>query len=79
MAPREAELILSSYVHTLGTSVWYTGTPRVFKGQNSFPASFLEFLPEPITLITYGMTTFESDVTVDLLRNKVTEIIMNGM
>ncbi|MCB0090256.1 MAG: hypothetical protein KDE54_20270, partial [Caldilineaceae bacterium] len=44
-----------------------------------FGAAFFEYLPEPISLIINGVVDIEPDVTVELLRAKVTEIVLNGI
>jgi len=78
MAPKDSQDILSPVLESHGTVVWYTHMPRVYNGQDSFGAAFFELLKEPITLVVNGHCTIEEDVTVDLLRSKVADIVLNG-
>lgn len=79
LLPRAAEELLSPYLQVFGQAIWYTGTPRTFSGDDSFSAAFLEYLEEPVTLIINGRASFKPDVSPELLREKVTEIMLNGM
>ncbi|MEZ4710477.1 MAG: hypothetical protein R3A44_24960 [Caldilineaceae bacterium] len=78
-APRESQGLLSNYLNVAGQVVWYTGVPRFVNGNDSFAAAFFEYLREPVSLIINGVVTIEPDVTVELLRAKVTEIVLNGI
>jgi hypothetical protein len=78
LAPKESEDVLGPYLEVDGNTIWYASPPREFNGQDRFSAAFFELLKEPITMILNGQFTIESDVTVELLREKVTEIILNG-
>jgi hypothetical protein len=78
LAPKASEDMLGPYLEVQGQILWYAGTPRIFDGDDRFSAAFFELLKEPIMLIINGHAVVESDVTVDLLRAKVTEIILNG-
>ena len=71
--------LISSYLSVTGQVIYYNGTPRIFNGNDSFSNAFFEYLPEPVSLLLNGRFTFEPDVTVDSVRGKVTEIILNGM
>ncbi|MEM7130281.1 MAG: hypothetical protein AAF702_28395 [Chloroflexota bacterium] len=79
LIPKEAEELLSPYLQVFGQIVWYSGTPRSFDGNESFNAAFFDYLPEPITLILNGIIKFDADITPELLKEKVTEIILNGI
>lgn len=78
-APRESQGLLSNYLNVAGQVIWYKGAPRFVNGNDSFGAAFFEYLPEPISLIINGVVDIEPDVTVELLRAKVTEIVLNGI
>lgn len=78
-APRESRSVLSPHLNVAGQVVWHTGIPRFVNGNDSFSAAFFEYLPEPVSLIVNGIVTFEDDVTPELVRSKVTEIILNGI
>jgi hypothetical protein len=78
-APLASEAALVGRVNTLGSSVvYYSAQPRVFESRESFAAAFFELLDEPITMIVHGRATFEADVTPELLKAKVAEIVLNG-
>jgi hypothetical protein len=47
-------------------------------GRESWSREFLEFLPEPTAFFIAGQVDIEDDVTVDLLKAKVTEICLAG-
>jgi len=79
LAPRESQEELETYLTVAGQVLWYSGTARFFNGEERFAAAFFESLKEPITMIINGKATIEADVTVELLRAKVTEIVLNGM
>jgi hypothetical protein len=79
VAPRASESVLVGRVDTLGAGIDYYGArPRVFNGRDSFSAAFFELLDEPITMIVHGRATFEEDVTPELLKAKVVEVVLNG-
>lgn len=77
IAPRESELVLAD-VDVVGETIWYEGTPRIFRGQDRFSAGFFELLDGPTTLVLSGQFTFEADVTPELLRAKVSSIALSG-
>jgi hypothetical protein len=79
IAPREAESALAGRVTSLGPGVlYYSAPPRVFDGKETFYGGFFELLDEPITLVLDGKFTFADDVTPELLKQKVREIIFDG-
>jgi hypothetical protein len=53
--------------------------PRWFMGQGRFGREFFDYLKEPITMILMGEFVIESDVSAELIREKVTEIIQMGV
>lgn len=79
IVPRDAEPALSGRVTSVGPGVlYYSATPRVFDGKETFYGAFFELLDEPITLVLDGKFTFDDDVTPELLRQKVREIVFDG-
>lgn len=78
VAPEESEMALSPALVVVGTAVWYTAPPRVFNGPERFTAGFFELLDEPVTLVLNGPTVFEADVPVQLVREKVAAMAING-
>jgi hypothetical protein len=79
LAPKQSEDVLGPHLDVDGSTVWYSATPRVFEGQDRFSAAFFDLLKEPITMILNGQFSIEADVTVESFREKVAEIILNGM
>ncbi len=79
IAPREMEPILRGRVTTIGPGIlYYSAPPRVFDGKETFYGGFFELLDEPITLVLDGKFRFDDDVTPELLRQKVREIVFDG-
>jgi hypothetical protein len=78
-APRASEDLLGPMLQVNGQVMWYGGVPRFFSGDERFAAAFFELLPEPVTLLLNGSVVIEDDVTVELLRSKVSEIVLNGV
>lgn len=78
MAPRESQTELEGYLQVAGQVLWYSGTPRMINNDERFAAEFFEFLKEPVTLIINSHVVIEADVTVDLFKAKVEEIVLNG-
>ena len=52
--------------------------PRVFDGKETFYGAFFELLDEPITLVLDGTFRFDEDVSPEVLRQKVREIVFDG-
>jgi hypothetical protein len=78
-APKGSEAAIgAATVRLMGQTIYYSGTPRFYNGENSFSKEFLEFLDSKITLVLNGSFTIEPGVTSDLLKAKVGEIILNG-
>jgi hypothetical protein len=79
VAPRESESVLTGRVTSLSSGVaYYTAPPRQFDGKDHFSAAFFELLDEPITLVLDGKFSFDDDVAPDLLKRKVSEIVLDG-
>lgn len=78
-APKASEVVLNTHITATGNILWYDSPPRFFSGIDEFSAEFLEELPQPITMILHGNFEFKPNVTVELLRTKVTAIILHGI
>lgn len=79
VAPPGSEAALAGRVTTLGGQIVYSSArPRAFTGRDQFARAFFEYLDEPILMILTGRTTFEDDVTPDILKQKVGGIILTG-
>jgi hypothetical protein len=78
-APKGSEAAIgAATVRLTGQIAYYTGTPRFFNGDQTFERGFFEFLGEPISMILNGSFRIEPDVTLDLLKEKVSGITLNG-
>ncbi|MGI8912272.1 MAG: hypothetical protein ACR2JY_00540 [Chloroflexota bacterium] len=80
VAPKESQSVLSGSISRLnGVAAYYSGsTPRVFTGSDHFSKAFFEYLDQPITMVLAGDFTFEPDVTAELLKQKVLELVVVG-
>jgi hypothetical protein len=78
LAPRQYESALAGRLTALGQIVYYSTTPRLFDGKDSFSGAFFELLEDRITLVLNGKFIFEEDVSPELLKRKVAEIVLNG-
>jgi len=58
--------------------VFYSAPPRVFSGVHHFDRTFFEFLDERITWVLSGVNEVADDVTPDLIKEKVADIVVSG-
>jgi len=78
-APRSGEAAISAKLAQLnGQNFFLPSDARTFMGEETVGKEFLELLEAPIALVVMGSLTFGSDVTRELLRSKVTEIVLMG-
>lgn len=78
-APRGSEAAISSKLSYMNGQVFYlTANPRVFMGSSEISAAFLGFFPEPSALVVMGELRLDDDVTGELLRARVAEIVLMG-
>lgn len=61
-----------------GQVLYLPADARMLMGDETIGREFLELLPNPQPLVVMGKLTFEDDVTVDLLKAKVPEIVLMG-
>jgi hypothetical protein len=78
LAPRDSQRVLGPVTAVKGQLVWYSGQPRFFVGKERFGRSFFELLDRPLTLALVGSFEIDPDVPPELLRDKVTEIVLIG-
>ena len=77
--PRASQDVLGPVMRVEGQTIWYRGTtPRLIMGEEEFGQQFLELVDEPISLIVFGHVRFSDDVSPDILRAKVAEIVLFG-
>ena len=78
LAPRDAQGVLGPAIVMKGQLAWYTGQPRIFVGKETLGRSFFELLDRPLRLALVGRFEIDLDVTVELLRDKVEDVILVG-
>ena len=61
-----------------GQLAWYSGQPRFFLGKERLGRSFFELVDRPLALALVGSFEIDPDVTPELLRDKVSEIVLVG-
>jgi hypothetical protein len=79
LAPRGSENAIGAKIASLrGQVLYYPPGARFLSGSATVSREFLELLPAPTPLVIVGTTAFADDVSGELLRSKVTEIILSG-
>jgi hypothetical protein len=79
MAPRGSEAALGAKLGRLtGQILYLPEKARTIMQEETIGKAFLELLPEPAAFVVMGQLTIEDDVTVELLRSKVPEIVLFG-
>jgi len=63
--------VSSKIMKNVGVIVPYVEGMRIFVGETLFDAAMLEALDEPISFIHAGALTIDSDVTPELIKNKI--------
>jgi hypothetical protein len=78
--PRGSEAAFTGAITKMqGQVVYVPAGARLLMGQESWGREFFELLPEPSAFCIMGQLSIEGDVTVDLLKAKVTEIALMGL
>ncbi len=78
-APKGCESIVTSAISKLiGELHFYADEPRVFTGQDHFTSDFFQYLKQPVSLILRGEFSIDSDVSIELLQAKVSEVLLWG-
>jgi hypothetical protein len=79
VAPQGSEEVIAGRLVSLSSeTVFYSAAPRVFVGKDTFSGAFFELLDEPMTLVLDGKFVFDDDVSPDLLKQKVSAIVLHG-
>jgi hypothetical protein len=78
LAPRDSQPVLGPPMIVKGQLAWYSGQPRFFLGKERFGRSFFELVDRPLALALVGSFEIDPDVTPELLRDKVSEIVLVG-
>ena len=78
-APQGSEGALTAGISRLiGQVFYYSGKPRFFVGSERFGKGFFEVLEGPMAMILVGDFAIERGVPADLLKEKVTQILLAG-
>lgn len=80
LAPKVSEpLIASKLLSATGQVVFYRGTSvRTMVGDNTLTADFLDMVETPVTLLLVGDTRFAKDITVQMLKQKIEDLVLIG-
>jgi len=79
VAPQAGRAELEARLQVQGQVVWYrSDEPRVFLADTELAAAYFQLLDQPVSLIVLGDLTIASDVTAELVRDKVTDIALLG-
>ncbi|MBM2620532.1 hypothetical protein JIG36_34030 [Actinoplanes sp. LDG1-06] len=79
LAPQTAQGELETRLEAQGQTVWYrSGDPRVFYDDTELGPDYFRLLDHPISLISFGDLTIGPGVTAELLKQKVTDIVVLG-
>jgi hypothetical protein len=78
-APEGSEGALTAGISRLtGQVFYYSGKPRFFVGEERFGRGFFEVLEGPMAMILVGEFAIERGVSADLLKEKVSQILLAG-
>jgi hypothetical protein len=78
-APEGSEGALTAGISRLtGQVFYYSGKPRFFVGEERFGRGFFEVLEGPMAMILVGNFAIERGVPADLLKEKVSQILLAG-
>jgi hypothetical protein len=78
-APTGSEAALTTAMTTLmGQVFYYKAGARMFQGHDRIGRDFLELVDTPIAIVITGHLEIDDDVTLDLLKAKVSEIALYG-
>jgi len=78
-APEGSEGALTAVISRLtGQVFYYSGKPRFFVGSERFGGGFFEVLEGPMAMILVGDFTIERGVPAELLKEKVSQILLAG-
>lgn len=78
IAPHEAQDVISAAITQLsGQVLFYRGKSfRVFNRPTTLDREYFELLPEPVSLVIDSPVDIEQDVTKEIFREKVSDIVL---
>jgi len=78
-APAASRDAIEPFVQVQGQAGWYQGeNPRVFYQDTTLGPDFFRLLDEPVSLVVFGDLTIADGVTEDMVREKVTSVVLFG-
>lgn len=78
-APRSCETAITAKMTQLtGQNFFLPSNAKIFQGDESIGKDYLELLDGQVSFVVMGSLTVEPDVTRELLKEKVTEIVLMG-
>jgi len=78
-APAASRDAIEPFVQIQGQAGWYQGeNPRVFYQDTTLGPDFFRLLDEPVSLVVFGDLTIADGVTEDMVREKVTGVVLFG-
>lgn len=79
IAPKESDSVIGgALTKMIGQVLYYSGTPRIFVGEETFSKDFIDSIEEPMTMVLIGKFVFEKDITASLFKEKIKEILLCG-
>lgn len=82
IAPKESEATLQSALTSLSGVVayyHYNGqAPRLFMGNERLNKEYFSYLKQPVVMVVVGKVELEADVSVEIIQEKVSDIIVIG-
>ena len=80
MAPKSSQAVLEDAIErSNGQTLFFAGKkPRIFTGEQEFSREFFEYIEDTITLVLVGSSTIKGEIPPELIKEKVTEIILTG-
>jgi hypothetical protein len=79
IALRGSETALGGKLGRLTGQIMYLpAKARIIMGNETIDREFLELLPEPRAFVVMGRLEFAADVTADLIKSKIPEIVLMG-
>lgn len=70
--------LVAKLLHNSGQIFYIPANSRFILGEDTLGKEFLELLPEPISLVIMGNLTLEKEISVELFRSKISEIVLFG-
>jgi hypothetical protein len=78
-APAASQDAIEPVVQVQGQAGWYRdGDARVFYQDTTLGPDFFRLLDQPVSLVMFGNLTIAGDVTEDMMREKVTSVVLFG-